>query len=485
MDICGLREGFKLRTYQKPLVNRTFNEFTEKRKQNIFISLPQGTGKTIIALEILSKLVNREKVKKVLVLLPRKMLVSQWVDKAQEMFFGLGLMKSPRLSKESIEKIRGWLKHSGAIGIAMTAQSFKNIIRKEYFSESDFDMVIVDEAADLVIARDFIEGFRMSKYLRGLEKWQKLKLFLLPYHIREKKLSALLKKFGIDKSTLIREMIKEAHLTCTVRDPIIIKDPPINIFIEALQKNYKKIKTNVHRLLNKYGIEGYRENLATLINPETLTRLKKLYRLDDATLKQIQLLIVKYILIQHIERWFLYSNRSDLSRSILSDQKDVNDWLSYEDKKLGELVNIVKLHLDRNNKVYVFSQYIATAELIKDHLIENLSLKSRDITLITGRDEGEEQYSKLDSFKRVGKILITTPVFDKGTDIPEANTIIMYTPPFSTEKLFQVIGRIRGGEILSLAYQGYEEDTINQIIDQLRKYFASKGVDNSGINRDL
>lgn len=482
MDVCGLREGFSFREYQTPIIKETLREFEEKAKQNVFISLPQGTGKTVIALATLSKLVNNGKVKKVLVLIPRRVLVNQWVDKAQEMFYGLGLIKNPMLSKESIERIRGWLKHAGAVGIAMTMQSFKSVIKKEYFTEKDFDMVIIDEAADLVISKDFIEGFRMSKYLKGLEKWQIQKLFLLPYHVKEKKIIELIKKFG-GKSTLIRRMVQENQFICTVRDPIIIDDPLIDVFIKALQENYKKIKTSVHKILNKYGIEGYRENLETLLNLETLDRLKKIYKLDDDTIQQIQVLITKYILIQHVEKWFLYSNRSELSRSILSAQKDVEKWLSYEDKKLNKLVEIVKFHLDQNHKVYVFSQYIATAELITKYLTEKLYLKPRDITMITGMDEADEQFEKLSSFKRVGKILVTTPVFDKGTDIPQANVIIVYTPPLSSEKLFQVVGRIRGGEVLLLAYRGYEEAIIDQITDQLRRAFAEATGEKFGLDR--
>ena len=472
MDVCGLREGFSLREYQKPIVGETLKEFEEESKQNVFISLPQGTGKTVIALAALSKLVNDSKVTKVLVLIPRRVLVNQWVDKAQEMFYGLGLIKNPPLSKESIEKIRGWLKHSGAIGIAMTMQSFKSIIKKEYFTEKDFDMVIVDEAADLVVSRDFIEGFRMSKYLKGLEKWRIPKLFILPYHVREKKIIALIKKFG-NNSALIRKMITETQLMCTVRDPITIEDPLINIFIEKLEDDYKKTKTNVHRILTKHGIEGYRENIETLLNPETLDRLKKAYGLDEETCQQIQVLITKYILVQHIQKWFLYSGRSELSRSILSAQKDVNKWLSYEDKKLNKLVEEVKTRLAQGQKIYIFSQYVATAELLTNRLTEKLALKPRDITIITGADEADAQFEKLSSFKKVGRILVTTPVFDKGTDIPQADVIIVYTPPFSTEKLLQVVGRIRGGEVVFLAYKGYEEETTNQIADILRKTFAS------------
>jgi superfamily II DNA or RNA helicase len=455
-----------------PIVGETLKEFEEKSKQNVFISLPQGTGKTVIALATLSKLVNDNKVTKVLVLIPRRVLVNQWVDKAQEMFYGLGLIKNPTLSKESIEKIRGWLKHSGAVGIAMTMQSFKSITKKDYFTEKDFDMVIVDEAADLVISRDFIEGFRMSKYLKGLEKWRIQKLFILPYHVREKKIVALIKKFG-NNSALIRKMVTETQFMCTVRDPITIEDPLINIFVEKLQDDYKKTKTNVHRILNKYGIEGYRENIETLLNPETLDRLKKAYGLDEETCQQIQVLITKYILVQHIAKWFLYSGRSELSRSILSAQKDVNKWLSYEDKKLSKLVEEVKTRLAEGQKLYIFSQYVATAELLTTHLTEKLSLKPRDITIITGADEADAQFEKLSSFKKVGRILVTTPVFDKGTDIPQADAIIVYTPPFSSEKLFQVVGRIRGGEVVFLAYKGYEEESTNQIADILRKTFAS------------
>ncbi len=484
MNNCGLREGYNLKDCQEPLVKEALNEFESKETKNLFISLPQGTGKTIIALATLSKLINDGKVKKALVLIPRRVLVNQWVDRAQEMFYGLGLIKNPTLSKEEIEKIRGWVKHSGAVGIAMTMQSFKNLIKREYFTENDFDIVIVDEAADLVVSRDFIEGFRMSRYLKGLEKWQIPKLFLLPYHVREKKIVGLIKKFG-KGSGLIRKMVQEVQFACTVQDPIIIDDPPINIFVETLQKNYKKCKTEVHRTLDQYGIEGYRENLETLLNPDTLDRLKNFYRLDDNTIQYLQVAIIKYILIQHIEKWFLYSNRSELSRSILSAQADVEKWLSYEDKKLNKLVEVVKAQIYANRKVYIFSQYIATAELITDYLTQKLSLKPRDIVIVTGQDDAEDQYSKLDSFKRVGKILVTTPVFDKGTDIPQANAIIVYTPPLNTEKLFQVVGRIRGGEVLFLAYKGYEEDTMNQVAEQLRRAFASAEAERPGINSNL
>jgi superfamily II DNA or RNA helicase len=481
----GFRKGFHLWDFQVDLAKRILSALFDSRDTNVFLSLPQGTGKTVIVLYALSELINNGHSNRVLILLPRRTLVDQWVERAQEMFYGLGIMKNPTLSKENIMKIRGWLRHSGAAGMAMTVHSFKNYFKKGYFTEEDFDTVIVDEAADLVISKDFIEGFRMSRYLKGLQKWNRPKMLVLPYHVSEKKIRALVRKFG-KESVLIRETIKDPSLKplqYTVYDPILIDDPPINVFTRTLNKYYRKTKTNVHRILNKYGIEGYRENLETLLNPLTMKRLKKRYHIDEETEKQIQTLISKYILMGHLMRWFLYSNREELGRSILASQMLVEEWLSYDDKKLATLIEVVKSYLDKGMKVYIFSRYVATAHLIASHLKEKLRLKRRDVVAITGADT--DQYLLLDSYKKVGRVLISTPVFDKGTDIPEADAMIVYTPPFSVEKLFQVTGRIRGGEIVFLAYEGYEGDLTEAIVDSLRKAFAEARGEDLGISSHL
>lgn len=52
LTVCGLRHGFSLREYQRLIINETLKEYEEMSRQNVFISLPQGTGKTIIALAI-------------------------------------------------------------------------------------------------------------------------------------------------------------------------------------------------------------------------------------------------------------------------------------------------------------------------------------------------------------------------------------------------------------------------------------------------
>lgn len=470
---CGLRENFQLRPYQTSIVKTILNNFNSTSK-NIFVSLPQGSGKTIIALSAVSSWINSNSSNRILVLLPRRSLVDQWVERVQDSFYGLDLMKNPTLSREEFSKIRGWLKYSTSRGIAMTANSFSNYVKKGYFSESDFDLVIIDEASDCVVAKDFVEGLRMSAYLEGLEKWDKPKLFLLPYHVKEEKIQNMMKRFGAD-SMLIREEIKDdtvSQLKYKVHDPIIIDDSLVDEFSSVLDKNYRKIRINVNRILTKHGVGGHRENLETLLTSRAITRLKKVYRLHDSIITQIQTLITKYVLIQHLKKWFLYSNRDEISRSILSSQKDVVHFLSYEDKKLLELAKILFAKLKENKKIYIFSQYVATTEIIGNYVMNKLQLTNDDVIAVTGQDE--DQYLKLEKFKKSGKILISTPVFDKGTDIPEADVIIIYTPPMNRENLFQVAGRIRGGEVIFIAYRGYEESIIKKISSDLSNSFNKK-----------
>jgi superfamily II DNA or RNA helicase len=478
---CSPSESLELRNYQVDLV-REILAYLSSGKINVFVSLPQGTGKTIIALSALCDLVNDNSLESVLVLLPRKALVDQWVDRAKEMYYGISLLKNPPASKMPAYETRRWLKYLQSTGIAMTVQSFKNYTKKQSFKEQDFDLIIVDEAADLVVARDFIEGFRMSAYLTGLEKWRTRKIFLLPYHVSEKKIKEMMRKFG--NSALIRRQVEGVDaLQYTVKDPITIPDPLVDQIAQVLDEKYRTIRTNVNRILTKEGVEGFRENLETLLSPRTIDSVKKIYGLSEDNVQQIQTLITKYVLVQHLKKWFLYSNREELARSILASQYEVTQWLSHEDYKLNKLVEVVKNYIDQRKKVYIFAQYVATAELITEHLTKRLNLKPRDITIVTGLDE--DQFSKLDGFKRYGSILVSTPVFDKGTDIPQADAIIVYTPPLSTEKLFQVVGRIRGGEVTLLAYQGYEETIMEQVAEELRRAFAEATGGKFGIDSYL
>lgn len=463
----GLKDWVKPYQHQENYVREIINSIETTGKINYFISLPQGAGKTLIGLWILSELLNKNKVNSALILAPRKVLVDQWVEEAQKMFYGLNILQNPTLSKKSISKIRTVLKHSNLSGIGMTIHSFKNFMKKEYFVESDFDLIIVDEASDAALAKDFISKYRMSYYLEGIEGWNSIKLLAFPQHIDESKLENMVKKFGREYSKLIMEKPESIEtLDYQIHDPIIIDDPLINEISTVLDQAHKKARRNIVQILDKYNVTGYRENLETLLRHKMMVKIKDKYKLPDDVTENIQLGIIKYILIKHLKRWFLYCNRDEIRRTIFASQTSVSEWLSREDRKLETLKEIVSELLEQNKRVYIYSDYISTADLIYYYLRENLDIGDMDIKIITG--EVEDQFKRLDEFKEHGRILISTPVFDKGTDIPQVHTAIVFTPSRNLERIHQVKGRIRGGEIVTLAYKGYEQEETEQIVQMLR-----------------
>jgi ERCC4-related helicase len=340
-------------------------------------------------------------------------------------------------------------------------------MKKDYFRERDFDLVILDEASDSTLARDFLEKYRMSYYLEGLERWSNLKLLLFPKKVKEEKLDEMIKKFNEKLSELIRkepESIKK--LEYNIKDPILIDDPLVNEFVEILDDEYRGIRRKVTNLLKKFNVKGYQENLETLLQHKMMARVKKIYQLDDDTVNAIQVMITKYILMKHLRKWFLYSNREELKRTLLASQFQVREWLENEDKKLAKLKATISDLLCKNKRIYIYSEYISTAEMIFNYLKEELDLKDEDMEMITGKVE--DQYERLNNFKEDGKILIATPVFDKGTDIPEVDSIIIFTPPANMEKMHQIKGRIRGGDVIMLAYKGREEEIIEETVRLLR-----------------
>ena len=463
-----LKDDLELYEHQKYYIKKILRSIKNTQKYNYFISLPQGAGKTLLSLAIFAELLNENLTKRALILAPRKILVDQWVEEAQKRFMGLNILKDPKISKQSVGKTRTIIKRAKVSAIAMTIHSFKNYIKKGYFREDDFDLVIIDEASDSALAKDFLDKYRMSFYLNGLEKWKVWKLLVFPKDVDEEKLRNMIDKFNRFRSELIREdpdSIKK--LVYNIKDPILINDPLVNKFTLVLDTEYRTLRGNVLKLLKKLGIKGYTENLETLLKYSTKKRVQNLYNVSENDINTIQTIITKYILIKHLRKWILYSNRKDVRRTLFASQFEIKQWLSYEDKKLLRLSEVIQNLLEQDKKIYIYSEYIATAELIHDYLLKKLNLKNEDIENITGRVD--DQYLRLENFKNKGKILVSTPVFDKGTDIPEVDSVIIFTPPRNIEKIHQIKGRIRGGDVIMLAYRGYEEEIINQTIDILRQ----------------
>ena len=67
-------------------------------------------------------------------------------------------------------------------------------------------------------------------------------------------------------------------------------------------------------------------------------------------------------------------------------------------------------------------------------------------------------------------VLIATSALKIGTDLPEADCAIIITPYWDIHTVRQVIGRIRGGQAILLAFNNtLEQDKMRWILQELKK----------------
>jgi superfamily II DNA or RNA helicase len=111
-----------------------------------------------------------------------------------------------------------------------------------------------------------------------------------------------------------------------------------------------------------------------------------------------------------------------------------------KDSKLEYLKKVLLYHLDKGEKVIVFTEFADTANYIYDKLKDKLNYK---IEKITGED-GEAKIEKIKDWlkEEEPRVLISTDVASYGLNLQYANIIINYELPWSLVTLEQRVGRV-------------------------------------------
>ena len=121
----------ELREYQTFAINQVRNQFKSGKKKVLIVS-PTGSGKTLIASEIIRQ--SKEKGKSVLFVAHRRELVMQSVNK----LFDYGITSGTIMAG----KEGSWLEQVQVASI----QTFISRKDKEEFIKPDADLIIIDEA---------------------------------------------------------------------------------------------------------------------------------------------------------------------------------------------------------------------------------------------------------------------------------------------------------------------------------------------------
>ncbi|GAH39827.1 unnamed protein product, partial [marine sediment metagenome] len=128
-------------------------------------------------------------------------------------------------------------------------------------------------------------------------------------------------------------------------------------------------------------------------------------------------------------------------------QNNIND---YSHPKIEKLFSIITEEIEdyRNNKIIVFTQYRAMAELLKNLIEERF--ESLRVEKFIGQstkpeDFGFSQDKQIEIIKQFKKgaldVLVATSVAEEGLDIPNVDAIIFYEPVPSEIRLIQRRGR--------------------------------------------
>ena len=128
---------------------------------------------------------------------------------------------------------------------------------------------------------------------------------------------------------------------------------------------------------------------------------------------------------------------------------------SKKDSRLATVLNIVNKHLEKGDKIVVFSEFKDTASYVFEGLKEALPEKwSKKMVLITSdgvvpswdSSKTPRQYDIEDVKEWLSKgrvdVIVSTDIAAEGLNLQKANIVIHYEPPWSPIKIVQRIGRV-------------------------------------------
>lgn len=154
----------------------------------------------------------------------------------------------------------------------------------------------------------------------------------------------------------------------------------------------------------------------------------------------------------------------------------------YQDAKVEKLLNIVDslLAADSNQKIIIFTEFVATQEYLKGLLCG----KGRSVSILNGSLSIEERNIALREFRDKSNIFISTDAGGEGLNLQFSNIIINYDLPWNPMKIEQRcgradrIGQTRDVEIYNFIIEDTIENRVREVLEEkLSVIFEEMGVD--------
>ncbi|BFH72980.1 hypothetical protein SJAV_09240 [Sulfurisphaera javensis] len=441
-----------------------------------------GLGKTIEAMMIMDQLIKKRNAKKILVILPRN-IIFQWVEENLNKF--KAEWKLPIWTYKYRNKDTTILDLDKDGIYVVSVDTFKKKEHLDKFLNVNWDLVIIDE-----IHKIGMQGNKRTQRFEAVMKLaSKPNLHLIGMSATPHKGDSkdylerltLIDPYFREKEDLVRDTVKSTILRRTKKSVNeIYENSPIfpkayfSMFIQDISDDEKKY----YKLLVDLGLSIVKEAAAKqnkeargiqllgfLIGRRALSSPKAgLITLDHIIEKRSPVLNEKDEEEDELEDYAdeetVSENKDvdDLINNFVSKNSDLLSKYKEKLKELAELaklvinndsrvkavISLVKEHLEKGDKVIIFTDYKDTAEYIFEKLKNELSLKEdKDIRVLHSENINTVGIENIKEWlRKEGKVLISTDVASEGLNLQDANVLIHYELPLSIVKFEQRNGRV-------------------------------------------
>ncbi len=499
-----LRENsFEVREYQQNIAETA-------EKKNTLVVLPTGIGKTLIAVIVAAKRLEKIPGSKVLVMAPTRPLNAQH-KKSFEKFTTIDpekiVLVTGKIQPSEREKI-----YKSATIVVATPQTIKNDLENKKISLKDFSFAVFDEAHRSV--KDYAYTEVAKKYKQQASNPLILGLTASPGGTIEK-IDAIRDSLFIQEIEIRTEMEEDVkkYVKETVKDWIYVDFPQEFQMIKGMLENvlkddlywlrehhftatYQPSKTQLLMLQKRIGMQYSKTKNFALV--WALIRSAQAIKLEHA----IELIETQGIssLSEYFEKMSMSKKNTD--KRMLKDRR-VQEIIQrvrsvatsgIEHPKMDTLKNFVKglIAENPNMKIIIFANFRATVERIRK-MLEREGIKTDILIGQTMKDgRGMSQQQQIETLKRFGEgkfnVLVGSSISEEGLDVPAVNYAIFYEAVPSEIRAIQRRGRVGrqiSGKIIFLLTKGtrdeayfhsalHKEKKMHQILGEMKNKVKKK-----------
>jgi ERCC4-related helicase len=440
----------KFRNYQEEAIRKVINSFLNNNK-NIAVVWPQGTGKTLVGLEVARKYLELNgNNKKVLVTFRNRNVKETWIEHIIKCGYK-DLHFTSMIALDSWLRRKLWNKVQNVI---ITSETLARDIDRRVVNLEDFDLIIVDEATKLVA--ECFDGYRWSLPFRFFQHLNGNNVLLLvPNSCEAKRLKKILDLMEAEVLDISEESESELEEATpkTETEVIKIKDE----LVSYIDRRIKKFCSfNYYQITKRTGIDFSKE-------PNTFFWREKINEFARKLPEnEVGKLFYNFKVIEELNsaRFFLFHNKLDsLFKRLQNALQRTRDYKypkllkhliqlvpQIRERKLEKAIELTLDSIKNNKRVIIYTPFRSIARKLQNKFV-NLNISC---DLILGGIKVDTDTS--------AKVLVMNSAGGESLNLPQFNVTIFISFPRKSHTRKQISGRMRGGKEILLVYEDTTED---------------------------